>query len=59
MPSSKKGEQMNFGMRTYIFVDSEYGLVKAARVTSDNLDDVAEGTSLLHREDVMGSEDEN
>jgi IS5 family transposase len=48
MRSSKKGEQMYFGMKAHIGADAESGLVHTVRGTSGNVHDVVEGNSLLH-----------
>lgn len=48
MHSSKKGEQMYFGMKAHIGADAESGLVHTVRGTSGNVHDVTEGNSLLH-----------
>ena len=48
MHSSKKGEQMHFGMKAHIGADAESGLVHTVRATSGNVHDVVEGNSLLH-----------
>jgi IS5 family transposase len=54
MHSSKKGEQMYFGMKAHIGADAESGLVHTVRGTSGNVHDVTQGNSLLHGEEVMG-----
>ena len=56
MHSSKKGEQMYFGMKAHIGADAESGLVHTLRTTSGNVHDVTEGNSLLHGQetDVYG-----
>jgi IS5 family transposase len=51
MHSSKKGEQMYFGMKAHIGADAESGLVHTVRGTSGNVSDVVEGNSLLHGEE--------
>ncbi len=48
MHSSKKGEQMYFGMKAHIGADAESGLVHTVRGTAGNVHDVTEGNSLLH-----------
>lgn len=48
MHSSKKGQQMYFGMKAHIGADAESGLVHTVRGTSGNVHDVIEGNSLLH-----------
>ena len=53
MHSSKKGEQMYFGMKAHIGADAESGLVHAVRGTSGNVHDVTEGNSLLHGQEVV------
>jgi IS5 family transposase len=52
MHSSKKGEQMYFGMKAHIGVDAESGLVHTVRGTSGNVHDVTEGNSLLHGQET-------
>lgn len=54
MHSSKKGEQMYFGMKAHIGADADSGLVHIVRGTSGNVHDVTEGNSLLHGQEVMG-----
>ena len=54
MHSSKKGEQMYFGMKAHIGADAESGLVHTVIGTSGNVHDVTEGNSLLHGQEVMG-----
>jgi IS5 family transposase len=53
MHSSKKGEQMYFGMKAHIGADAESGLVHTVRTTSGNVHDVTEGNSLLHGQEVL------
>ena len=53
MHSSKKGEQMYFGMKAHIGADAESGLVHTVRGTSGNVHDVTQGNSLLHGEEVL------
>jgi IS5 family transposase len=53
MHSSKKGEQMYFGMKAHIGADAESGLVHTVRGTSGNVSDVTEGNSLLHGEETV------
>ena len=53
MHSSKKGEQMYFGMKAHIGADAESALVHTVRGTSANVHDVTEGNSLLHGEEVL------
>lgn len=53
MHSSKKGEQMYFGMKAHIGADAESGLVHTVRGTSGNVHDVTEGNSLLHGEEAI------
>ena len=48
MHSSKKGQQMYFGMKAHIGADAESGLVHTVRGTAGNVHDVTEGNSLLH-----------
>jgi IS5 family transposase len=53
MHSSKKGQQMYFGMKAHIGADAESGLVHTVRGTSGNVHDVTEGNSLLHGEETV------
>jgi IS5 family transposase len=53
MHSSKKGEQMYFGMKAHIGADAESGLVHTVRGTSGNVSDVVEGSSLLHGDESV------
>jgi IS5 family transposase len=53
MHSSKKGQQMYFGMKAHIGADAESGLVHTVRGTSGNVHDVNEGNSLLHGQEIM------
>jgi IS5 family transposase len=53
MHSSKKGQQMYFGMKAHIGADAESGLVHTVRGTSGNVHDVTEGNSLLHGEETL------
>ena len=53
MHSSKKGEQMYFGMKAHIGADAESGLVHTVRGTSGNVHDIVEGSSLLHGEETV------
>jgi IS5 family transposase len=53
MHSSKKGEQMYFGMKGHIGTDAKSGLVHTVRETSGNVSDVTEGNSLLHGEETV------
>ena len=48
MHSSKKGQQMYFGMKAHIGADADSGLVHTVRGTSGNVHDVTAGNSLLH-----------
>jgi IS5 family transposase len=53
MHSSKKGEQMYFGMKAHIGADADSGLVHTVRGTSGNVSDVTEGNSLLHGDETL------
>ena len=53
MHSSKKGEQMYFGMKAHIGADAESGLVHTVRGTSGNGSDVTEGNRLLHGQEKI------
>jgi len=57
MHSSKKGEQMYFGMKAHIGADAESGLVHTVRGTSGNVHDVTEGNSLLHGQETVAFAD--
>ena len=54
MHSSKKGEQMYFGMKAHIGADADSGLVHTVRGTAGNVHDVTEGNSLLHGQEKFG-----
>lgn len=54
MHSSKKGEQMYFGMKAHIGADADSGLVHTVIGTSGNVHDVLEGNSLLHGQEQFG-----
>lgn len=54
MHSSKKGEQMYFGMKAHIGADADSGLVHTVRGTAGNVHDVVEGNSLLHGQEEFG-----
>jgi IS5 family transposase len=51
--SSKKGEQMYFGMKAHIGADADSGLVHTVRGTSGNVHDVVGGNSLLHGDETL------
>ncbi len=53
MHSSKKGEQMYFGMKAHIGADAESGLVHSVVGTSGNVHDVTHGNSLLHGQESV------
>lgn len=53
MHSSKKGEQMYFGMKAHIGADAESGLVHTVIGTSGNVHDVTQGNSLLHGQESV------
>jgi IS5 family transposase len=53
MHSSKKGEQMYFGMKAHIGADAQSGLVHTVRGTSGNVHDIVEGNSLLHGQESV------
>jgi IS5 family transposase len=53
MHSSKKGEQMYFGMKAHIGADADSGLVHTVRGTSGNVHDVVEGNALLHGQEQV------
>jgi IS5 family transposase len=57
MHSSKKGEQMYFGMKAHIGADAESGLVHTVIGTSGNVHDVTQGNSLLHGQEQYASGD--
>jgi transposase, IS5 family len=52
--SSKKGEQMYFGMKAHIRADADSGLVHTVIGTSGNVHDVTQGNSLLHGQEQFG-----
>lgn len=52
MYQTKKGNQWYFGMKAYIGVDADSGLVHTVRGTSANVSDVVEANSLLHGQEV-------
>jgi IS5 family transposase len=52
MHSSKKGQQMYFGMKAHIGADVESCLVHTVRGTSGNVNNVTEGNSLLLGQDT-------
>jgi transposase, IS5 family len=53
MHSSKKGEQMYFGMKAHIGADAESGLVHTVLGISGNVHDVTQGNSLLHGQESV------
>jgi IS5 family transposase len=53
MRSSKKGEQMYFGMKAHIGADAESGLVHTVVGTSGNVHDVTQGNSLLQGQESV------
>jgi IS5 family transposase len=53
MHSSKKGEQMYFGMKAHIGADAQSGLVHTVVGTSGNVHDVTQGNSLLHGQESV------
>lgn len=53
MHSSKKGEQMYFGMKAHIGADAESGLVHTVVGTSGNVHDVTQGNSLLQGQESV------
>ena len=52
MHSSKKGQQMYFGMKAHIGADAESGLVHTVSGASGNVHDVTEGNSLSHGQET-------
>jgi IS5 family transposase len=52
MHSSKKGQQMYFGMKAHIGADAASGLVHTVRCTSGNIHDVTEGNRLLNGQET-------
>ena len=52
MHSTQKGNQWHFGMRAHIGVDADSGLVCTVRGTAAHVNDVTEGNSLPHVEEV-------
>jgi transposase, IS5 family len=57
MHSSKKGNEWSFGMKAHIGADAQSGLVHTVRTTSGHVNDVTEGNSLLHGEEIMAFAD--
>ena len=57
MHSSKKGNQWYFGMKAYIGVDAESGLVHTVRGTLGHISDIVEGNILLHGQETVAFED--
>jgi IS5 family transposase len=57
MHSSKKGNEWSFGMKAHIGADAESGLVHTVRTTSGHANDVTEGNSLLHGQEIMAFAD--
>jgi IS5 family transposase len=53
MHSSKKAEQMYFGMKAHIGADAESGLVHTVVGTSGNVHDVTQGNCLLHGQESV------
>ena len=53
MHSSKKGQQMYFGMKAHIGADAESGLVHTVLGTSGNVHDVVQGNALLHGQESV------
>ena len=53
MHSSKKGEQMHFGLKAHLDAGADSGLVHIVRGTSGNVHDVTEGNSLLHGQETV------
>lgn len=52
MHQSNKGNQWYFGVKAYIRVDADSGLVHSVRATSGNVGDVIEANSLLHGQET-------
>jgi IS5 family transposase len=52
MHSTQKGNQWHFGMKAHIGVDADSGLVHSVRGTPAHANDVTEGNSLLHGEEI-------
>jgi IS5 family transposase len=48
MHSSKKCEQMYFGMKAHTGADVQYGLTHTMVGTSGNVQDITQGNNLLH-----------
>ena len=53
MHSSKKGNQLHFGMKAHIGVDADSGLVHTVRGTAGHVADVTEGNALLHGKETV------
>jgi IS5 family transposase len=57
MHQTKKGNQYHFGMKAYIGVDTESGLVQILVTTAANFHDVTQARYLLHDEETDVSAD--
>lgn len=55
MKQSQKGRKWYFGMKAYIDVDAESGLVDKVHRTGGSVNDVAEANALLHGEETSTS----
>ena len=53
MHSSKMGNQWYFGMKAYIGVDADSGLVYSVRCTAGHVANVTEGNALLHGQETV------
>jgi len=53
MHSSKKANQLHFGMKAHIGVDADSGLVHTVRGTAGHVANVTEGNSLQHGEETV------
>jgi IS5 family transposase len=52
MHQTKKGNQWHFGMKAHIGVDAESGLVHTVVGTAANVNDVTQGSALVHGEET-------
>ncbi len=57
MHQTKKGNQLYFGMKVHIGVDSESGLNHSVETTAANVHDLTPAAELLHGEETVVYED--
>lgn len=53
MHSGKKGKQWHFGIKAHVGVDADSGLLHTVRGTSGHVSDIAEGNTLLHKQETV------